>query len=499
MSKVKWNSKEIQSHLKERIQIATVVNKIISEKFTHNTDCAKTWDELFEESFVATKKFFSQRKEATRLGGGSYGIVYRVHLIKANHIVMAMKLSKNMNLMEAKRTVMTSALAEVGINPHFQILYAHFHCASVQPIITQGTYLTWREAEPQVKMLVEHYQKVEENLPKLSDTNRALAEADLNRTGQSIKMLFRKIFPTEEEEKFWLTQKRALERARINSSNLEESPTQLDASIYKDVTLTYRKIVDIRSKHTKPFELMALEYGDGTIESLAKKKLSDVQVVSMVFQTCVAILSMQAYGDLVHNDIAPRNIMYNYVNATTTYCYKVGTLNFRVPLGGYLCKVIDFGLTTNTKSYLKYSKHRWCPGGSLRGGNPDGRSIDCVPHLRDFIEFLYEFKRIMQTLSPKVTKWLGVLLYTVKRLKVGSWDPGTSEEQYDHALGRQVAIKFVQEAFTKLLKASKFKFSFQTPCEGSEPVFHVTDASRKREVREKGLEKLWYENINTET
>lgn len=514
----------IQADPSLRVKSAKKIETSIAQKFDTSTDtstdvpCKETWKMLFHQSFVAaSRKLKTWGKSATRLGGGTYGSVYRVTLKPpAPPVPIAIKKSNTMELDEARRMVFLSLLVEENLVPHFLILYSHFHCEKEESKKRPQNALTWKEAADLINTQKEKRKEIETKLANssLSSIEKRALEAEKRDIVASITWTEKRRLPTLQEQRDWLRIKTKLEdglnifdiqnvesRGGANISKLSEE----DRAVLHNVARIYHKIVQERAKFYKPYELMAMEYADGAMDKwIQSRSTTEPQILSGCFQVCASILAMQTYGDFIHNDLGLRNIVFNRVPTSTTYCYKIGTKLFRVPLEGHLMKMIDFGLTVTSSAYLKYPKNRWCPGGERRDKKKkkDGREIECVPHMRDFIEFFYELMRYKRYLSPQMVVWANAVLRLAVDTNIDGWNPGDGYDTYNKSFGKKAAEGFVQKIFsTKMLvnafpgRGYEYEVESCTPLPKSAPLFSLTDQKiPKKTLRKKMREKIWYES-----
>lgn len=86
---------------------------------------------------------------------------------------------------------------------------------------------------------------------------------------------------------------------------------------------------------------------------LQKEKITKYQLRNIIFQVLCSCLAMSNNG-VFHNDLHIKNIMIERSNMKTPYfeCSIKGS-KYYVPNSGILCKIIDLGFTTSTKSKPK--------------------------------------------------------------------------------------------------------------------------------------------------
>lgn len=497
----KLTNEDIESNFQKRVLYSKRIEKIISKYFSSNNPCSKMWNKLFTGRFVDVKSFFNSEKVATRIGGGTYGDVYRTSLKKAPFVTIAIKKTKNIELEEASKTIFLSALTELGICPNFVIIFAHFHCESMDTKTRPEFALSWKKSfeliDPKRKKLLKLISKNPKN------------EEEIMKLKFEIQQILKKRYPTKEEEIEWIKNKNNIisditevygqdaldDNGKFNIELLEED----DKKLLTDVVLTSKGIIQERSKWVKSYELLAMEYANGSMESWIKSLRSFDTILSSCFQVCASILTMQANNDLIHNDLGLRNVVFNHVNSGTIFYYKLDEEYYSVPLQGYLFKIIDFGLSVTAKEYMSNDNNKWCPGGDKRNRNIDGRKIDCIPHMRDFIEFFYELLQNTYAVRGNIRKWASMCLEIAKSVQLSNWNPGDSFEYYPIKESKIKSIQYVQNIFSdnilsKFNLKSKFKISkSKIPSKGQ--IYPVTQSVRKSKLRSIINKKLWYGNV----
>lgn len=98
-----------------------------------------------------------------------------------------------------------------------------------------------------------------------------------------------------------------------------------------------------------PIQMIALEYCEGTLDSLLddynednEPKIDDAQLASVVIQILMILTAYQKSFDLTHNDLHTNNIMY--INTTEEFLYyRFDDAVYKVPTYGRIYKIIDYG------------------------------------------------------------------------------------------------------------------------------------------------------------
>ena len=110
-----------------------------------------------------------------------------------------------------------------------------------------------------------------------------------------------------------------------------------------------------------PLQMLCIEKLNGTLEDLIDEDISEELLLSCFFQVSFALTYLQKHYEFTHNDLHINNIMYT--ETTTKYLYyKYNNIYFRVPTGGKIFKIIDFGraiFTYRNKVFLNdvFSKY----------------------------------------------------------------------------------------------------------------------------------------------
>lgn len=462
---------KLQSNTSDRARWATLAEREISAHFEEWGNCQSSYDATF--------------KSPKHIGSGTYGSVYKAFLSNKKYAKypIAVKRSANQEINEARRMVLVSSIVEAGYNPHFSLLFTHFHCEEAKSRV-QPNSLSYLESVPVIKKLQERYQE----LAAISKKDATLL-AEYEEIPRRINKIIKERMPTVEEIK-WISNVKhslatklgtTLESPSLlgtQASSLENSIRTLQGGVrgngnefamFKVADYIFKEMVARRqeSAQTKPYELFAMEYIDGqTLFDWIKSKPPQPAIISCIFQTCMALLSLLSYFGIVQNDLNMNNIMYNKVPAQTTYSYRIGDVVYTVPLHGHLFKVIDFGLSTNVN-------HKpYCEGAEW--------FTKCTAWSRDFLEFFYK---------------LGVQYVYYAGSEVGKWC------MYGYNLfakGAPKSVDAVVDILNTLFSADVMKQHGLKPIntrEDGDMVFDVVATQeRRQQVMNIALHKRWIEN-----
>lgn len=106
---------------------------------------------------------------------------------------------------------------------------------------------------------------------------------------------------------------------------------------------------------------LCVERADGDLNSYLKNYINsmddeyfDKVIRSVLFQTIFGIVCLHEYCSVTHNDIYPRNILYNMIKKTTEYrselikyadyfYYKINGKKYNIPYCDIIVKIGDFG------------------------------------------------------------------------------------------------------------------------------------------------------------
>ena len=362
------------SSISDRVKWARVISTQVQTHYTPSLSCRTLWDRLFD-----------QRKKYA--GGGQYGDVWIVNLKSHPSYSLVVKKTKRIELAEVKQTLLAGALVEVGANPHFNILYAHVHCEDddyTKYFSRKKRNLSWTEGEVLLQRLALQLRDHPEQRPAIQ---KQMIDIDA------------RMYPAMQELKKIKLLKDNKERlvndmyATVGPYYREDPDAMRDLELLNALNQTYRHMQEIRAQYYSAYELILMERSEGKFDDIMKK--ASVQgLISAIFQACMGFLSYVSFFGLVQNDMHLGNIMYNHVHPDVYYVYKVGELYFRVPLYGKLIKIIDFGLSTDVKTFYKPTQPgkpptHWCPGG--RGVGKEDQ-LQCSVYLRDTIELFYNLQ-----------------------------------------------------------------------------------------------------------
>jgi len=76
-----------------------------------------------------------------------------------------------------------------------------------------------------------------------------------------------------------------------------------------------------------------------------RRNMFDRKWISIMLQIVMALITMNHYYDMIHNDLHTQNILFE--PTTQLYLdYKLNSVTYKVPTFGYIVKIIDFGRAT---------------------------------------------------------------------------------------------------------------------------------------------------------
>jgi len=354
-----------------RSSIAKEISADIQSKYNKNQTCENLWDILVQ-------------KEKTHAGSGTYGDVWVVRLRSRPNYPIVIKKTKRLDLNEVKQSLLAGALAEVGANPHFNILFGHFHCETMRTTSLPGHDVPWKDGVRQLQQLytvraTHKEQKDIQNIDKQIENIQRRMYPEL----EDIEKL--RLFKNEKEKQLREKYKTVLPYERNDAQNLT------DLNLIDALTQTYEFMQEIRAQQYNTYELIVMELSNGKFASLLDQNAPVNVMISAICQVCLGFLSYTSFFGLVQNDMHMGNVMYNIVDPTLFYVYKIGKSYIQVPLFGKLMKIIDFGLATNIRNFDKPSRPgklptHWCPGG--RGIGTDDQ-LQCSVYMRDVLEFFF--------------------------------------------------------------------------------------------------------------
>jgi len=457
---------KLQASISHRAKWATIAEREITENFEEWGSCQASYETTF--------------KSAKEVGAGTYGVVYKTFLKNNRYpYPIAVKRTLGQEIEEAKRMVLVSSIAEAGFNPHFTMLYSHFHCEEMKSRVRTG--LSYLESVPVIKQLQQRHQE----LASMSEKNIELS-AEYEEIPRKINRIIKERVPTVEEIN-WITGVKhalatklgTLESPSITHSSLENSIRILQTTESKGNEIALLKVADYLFKEmlnrreefgkVKSYEFFAIEFIDGqTLFDWIKSKPPKEAIISCIFQVCMALLSLLSYFEIIQNDLNMNNVMFTHVPKGAIFTYKVGEVVYSLPLYGKLFKIIDFGLAT-TVNHKPY-----CVGADL--------FQKCTPWNRDVLEFFYK-------ISIQYVYYVGS--------DIGKWT------SYAYNLFLNKAPKSVD----KVIEIINNIFSTETmKTYGLEPIListHPTpdtfeviaNQDRRKKVMNIALSKRWIENI----
>jgi hypothetical protein len=396
------NNLSLQSSIVARTVLADDISKHIRNLLNQKLECRISWELLF------SNKWNDQMTGLKSVGSGSYGSVYIVTLRKYPDFPIALKRTNNMELEEAKYTLLAGTLSEAGISPHFPILYAHLHCEKLNDSTLkknfQAQLIPWNQGARQIQEInleIEQQQQLiqrEQNNPQ----NQSLITKHNEHIGilrNKAMNIYKLMYADDETVDFFRKLRDDKERkfqdqySTVSFSNKNDKIYQNDLKIIEELKNMYLVVQRNREKYHKPFEMMLLEMADHKFSEWVKNDSlpSAKDIISASFQVCSGLLSFVSFFKLVQNDLHLHNIMYSNVHPSVYYVYKIGSSYFRVPLRGKLMKIIDFGLTTDLTQFHQPPKpgkgdSHWCEGG--RGIGPSEQR-QCSFFVRDILEYFY--------------------------------------------------------------------------------------------------------------
>ncbi len=113
-----------------------------------------------------------------------------------------------------------------------------------------------------------------------------------------------------------------------------------------------------------PVQMICMEKCEDTLENYLSRNLDDIsdeEVLAILMQVIMTLLTYNKAFDLVHNDLHTCNVVYHYTDAKfIRYIYE--GITYQVPTFGKIYKIIDFGRATykfagRTMFSASYSKH----------------------------------------------------------------------------------------------------------------------------------------------
>ncbi len=140
----------------------------------------------------------------------------------------------------------------------------------------------------------------------------------------------------------------------IDTSDLNKILNNVTENVKYIHTKTRKKEVDeyLEFKNL-PVYLLVTEKSDYNLEYLYDNQVLDYNFLkSIVFQIFSAIVVMNNYYGLKHNDLHLQNVMLTLTNETHFY-YRYKNKYFKVPTYGYCVKIIDWGRATYNFNGIK--------------------------------------------------------------------------------------------------------------------------------------------------
>ena len=387
---MKEYNKKIQSNINSRVTVAQSITDILLQQFNEQETCEQRWKNLFGNSM-----FFASRD---KLGGGSYGTVYRVTLKELPYpYPLALKKTKKLELNEAKYSLYASCIAQVQANPHFLIFYAHYHCEvnNINYLLSNPTLIHWNQAMSLIRQEYVNGGGSNVSLKKIQSIyDHAYAD---EKTIHSYRQ-FKKLLEAQYKKNYGTTS--VVIRSKNDSKSLN------DYNIIKHFDEDYERVQANRALYHKSYEMFLMELADATFAQFIDSNPTPGAIISASFQICSAFLSFVAFFQLVQNDLLLNNIMYNQVEPDVYNVYKIRNTYYKVPLMGKLMKIIDFGLSTDVYTFHQPTKPgsiptHWCVGGE---GEGDGEFRRCSVYVRDMLEYFYNLTH--ENLPDSVSEWV---------------------------------------------------------------------------------------------
>lgn len=418
------NYKTIQSSVSERSELSQYLSALIKEQFNEKSTCQETWKNLFTTDWYEKVWSFGR---TSKLGSGAHGAVYKVFLRHVPNLPLAIKSTDDMELGEARRDILLSSLVEAKVNPHFIITYAHLHCEKLQSKSLKQTLqkklVPWNEGMNKIIQLQERILEIKNTLETHPSHFKEMQQLE-----STVKLISDNLYVDDETLNYYRNlakSKKEQLNAIYESANSieEENVTNFDIYLMQELEKIIKSMQKIRQKHHRPFELILMEMADGSFDNWIDKSPNVKNVLSAIFQICCAFLSMLSFFQLIQNDLLLKNIMFNNVDNKTTYIYKIKNTYFRVPLGGKLFKVIDFGLSANIKEFNgpNAGNLHWCVGGrepdverdefgenymmGFKFSTSEPENLQCAAYMRDILELFYRLQFVYYG-DAQLMKWI---------------------------------------------------------------------------------------------
>merc|ERR1711991_834307 len=166
-------------------------------------------------------------------------------------------------------------------------------------------------------------------------------------------------YPSKELELF----KRLPEKRNIDLELLilKESHKLVKKNITCHLPLFYNKI-DCNQENKK-FSIFVSELSDDVMTNWVKKKHTDTEWKSFLFQILSTLHVFKNNLKFFHNDLNLSNILFNYDNNKGFYEYKINNDKYYLPTTGFIFLIWDFAngyslLHKNEKKYEKFIKDK---------------------------------------------------------------------------------------------------------------------------------------------
>jgi len=173
---------------------------------------------------------------------------------------------------------------------------------------------------------------------------------------------------------------------------------------------------DVENDKTRSIHIVMEKCDESLHDWLVRRHQSTVSIMSMMFQVCMGVCWMGVTYKMVHNDLFTRNIMCSRVDRRLVHRYVIGRNHFRVPLCGYLWKVMDYSLVTSPTVLKRPHKLEFSTGTQthietqqfLSCSDP-ARHYSLKPYLRDLMSLLWSIvvqnRNHPMCIPPCVVEW----------------------------------------------------------------------------------------------